>query len=821
MGDSGRVSGQSRKTLEQAFVARYRRVSCIFGALMCVAATVITVGFSMRWAVDVTEQYAANAVQILGTDVGKSFSRLSINPGWKGQVLDASTGKVLASNGDVSDDTHDDAMRLQWARKHLGKAKVTLMHGRPMLVSVKRSSGYLAVVLVSVRSLLMNSLVSIVANIVIIVLVLCLLERAVRRASEQLVLNDLVVVERDINAYLNGDTTIHHRQAQTAEVQQIFDCLNELKTFYRDEKTRFDLLDSISGADFAFYQYIPSTDVILYSKNLRALIPDMDKLDIYCESGRHPSDRLRSFICSAPSQDIDERVIRLENGQYVRFQRMHSSGMYFGTIKNVNEEVVAREAMVKRMADLHKLADTDTLTGLLNIRAARQAIGEHLADGGEGVFMIMDMDNFKRVNDELGHAQGDKVLTAFANVLRSCFRSSDVVTRMGGDEFIVFCEGDLTDGELHAKLERLMANSRSCLMSYKRRQDLSISVGVARSFPKATYMQLYERADKALYAAKNIGKDCYHVYDELLVSGPSGKGAHAPDNSETAVSAIDGKGRQHNMDVHQDSSVNTTDRNRFDTHLLCSAIEHDEFQLYIQPKCDARTGRLSGAEALTRWVRADGTVVSPATFVPDLERSGLCMMLDEHMLSLVCQAIVDWKHEGLRFPQVSVNFSRADFEHDDFVEQAVSIIDGYGVDHGDIAFEILETMPIADLEKENKAISSLREKGFTIALDDFGTEYSDLYAFSSNEIDRLKIARELVLGLDGEVRNRRENVLKDLVDSAHRMNVTVVVEGVEDKNQLDFVRAIGADQVQGYLYSRPIPVKRFTDAFLRIADKAA
>ena len=820
MGDSGHAEGRSRKTLEQAFIARYRRVSYIFGALMCVAATAITVGFSMNWAVEVTEQYAMNAVRVFEVDKGRSFSEFAANPGWRGQVLDASTGKILASNGDVSDDTHDDAARLQWARNHLGKARLTLMHGKPVLASVKRSSGYMVVVLVPIHKLLVNLLGSVVANIAIIVIVLCLLEWAVRRATEQLVLNDLVVVERDISAYLNGDTTVHHRQAQTAEVQRIFDCLNELKTFYREEKTRFDLLDSISGADFAFYQYIPSKDVILYSKNLRTLIPDMDKLDIYCESGKHPSDRLRSFICSAPSHDIDERVVRLENGQYVRFQRMHSSGMYFGTIKNVNEEIVAREAMVKRMADLHKLADTDTLTGLLNIRAARQAISEFLSDGGEGVFMIMDMDNFKRVNDELGHARGDQVLTDFANVLHSSFRSSDVVTRMGGDEFIVFCEGDLTDGELHAKLERLMANSRSCLMSYKKRQNLSISVGVARSFPKTTYMQLYERADKALYMAKNIGKDCYHVYDELLVSGPFGKGAYASDNSETALSVVNEKGRQH-MDMHQNGSAENPDHERFDTHLLCSAIDCDEFKLYIQPKCDARTGRLSGAEALTRWIRSDGTVVSPATFVPDLERSGLCLMLDEHMLSLVCQAIVGWKNEGLRFPQVSVNFSRADFEHDGFVEQAVSIIDGYGVDHGDIAFEILETMPIDDLKKENDAISSLRAKGFAIALDDFGTEYSDLFAFSSNEIDRLKIARELVLGLDNDVRSRRETVLRDLVDSAHRMNVTVVVEGVEDKDQLDFVRAIGADQVQGYLYSRPIPVDRFADSFLRIADKAA
>lgn len=437
---------------------------------------------------------------------------------------------------------------------------------------------------------------------------------------------------------------------------------------------------------------------------------------------------------------------------------------------------------------LHKLAFYDHLTGLPNralfLDRLNVAISNHLRNNQKGALLFIDLNDFKRINDTLGHSVGDELLKIMAERLVKSLRLSDTVSRMGkdrtaarlgGDEFTVLLP-EISDLDKAAVVSRRIVEHVARPVSIGSNEFIvSPSIGIA-IFPDDgdNVETLLKNADLAMYFAKRTSN-------------------------------------QGNFKYFQESMNDAALKRLTIENQLRHAINREEFQLHYQPQVDLGSGELIGLEALLRWNNHELGSVSPVEFIPIAEECGLIVPIGEWVMRTACTQVCKWLNEGLGIKRVAVNVSVKQFTHPDFLAVVEMILEETGMPADRLEVEVTESLFAQNMNRISQILKSLRQKNIEVAVDDFGTGYSSLSRLKDMPIDCLKIDRSFVLGINSGVSDK--SIIGAIMSMADGMGLRVIAEGVDNDTQLDFLKEKHCTEVQGYLFSRPLPAEKVEELF--------
>jgi diguanylate cyclase (GGDEF)-like protein/PAS domain S-box-containing protein len=450
-----------------------------------------------------------------------------------------------------------------------------------------------------------------------------------------------------------------------------------------------------------------------------------------------------------------------------------------GKIRN---HVVVFMDITERKAEQHLidfLSSHDSLTGLPNRQQARQHFDQALAtarrDGHVVAVMCLDLDRFKSINDSYGPQVGDKTLQVVARFLNETVREDDIVTRQGGDEFQIILQDDAQLSATVALAQQILAGLRRELEIDGQHIALTSSIGIAVSPTDGDSLdELVRNADTALFRAKDIGRDNYAFFTERM-----------------------------DAEIRDKLAIQNQ---------LRGAVARDEFEVHYQPQMCLSTGAMLGAEALLRWDNAVLGKVPPNRFIPLAEEYGLVNAIGEWVLESVCAQIKLWHDEGLGDIKVSVNLSAGQFANDSTVPFVEGVLRKFGIAPDHLGLEITEGTVMGDPDKAVAALRRLKDIGVIVSLDDFGTGYSSLSYLKRFPIDVLKIDKSFVDDVTTSPNDAA--IAMSVISLAHNLNMRVIAEGVETREQVAFLKERGCDEMQGYFFSRPLPAEAFT-ALLR------
>jgi diguanylate cyclase (GGDEF)-like protein len=432
-----------------------------------------------------------------------------------------------------------------------------------------------------------------------------------------------------------------------------------------------------------------------------------------------------------------------------------------------------RRVVSETEAHLTYLAHVDSVTGLPN----RHAFNERLASalpavrrfGGALELLLLDLDNFKVVNDTLGHNNGDRLLKAVAQRLTSALRDTDVICRIGGDEFAVILESrhsNMRGARVAAKI--IAALSEPYLIG-AHEIYVTGSVGVASCSDDTIDMPTLTRnADTAMYQAKARGKNTYAVFEAEM------------DHSAQKRLSLENK--------------------------LRKALERDELSLVYQPKLNLIDNTVIGMEALLRWNHPELGTISPAEFIPVAEESGLIVPIGRWVLQTACRDLATWRDEGYDRINVAVNLSVRQTRNNTLLSDITSLLKKWNLQPEHLGLEITESVLMENIESNISLLDQLRTLGIRLSIDDFGTGYSSMAYLKRFQIDELKIDRAFVKDIPGD--GDDEAITTAIIALAHNLGLSVVAEGVETEAQLAFLRSAGCDHIQGYYFSHPIEMRQ-------------
>ena len=434
--------------------------------------------------------------------------------------------------------------------------------------------------------------------------------------------------------------------------------------------------------------------------------------------------------------------------------------------------------------EIKNLAFYDPLTRLPNRRLLlerlRQALAASTTHDRYGALILLDLDEFKMVNDTLGHNTGDLLLQQVAGRLQSCLRQGDTVARLGGDEFVVLLEG-LSSNNLDAAAQaealchkvRHVLERAYVLGAHQCRSTASMGATLFHAGDPPHPDEVLVQADIAMYQAKHNGRDGMRFFDQSMQDRISARATL--ENS------------------------------------LRMAIRQHHFELHYQVQVDAK-GKPLGAEALVRWIKPDGSLVSPASFIPLAEETGLILPLGDWVLDQACAQLRSWQSvPGLSQLALAINVSAAQFHRVGFGEQVRHAVRHYGIDPSLLKLELTEGLLLANIEDTIANMNALKQIGVRFSLDDFGTGYSSLQYLKRLPLDQLKIDQSFVRELVNDANDQA--IVLTIIAMARSLGLEVIAEGVETETQRALLAQLGCHQYQGYLFSRPIPAEQFVRRF--------
>ena len=434
---------------------------------------------------------------------------------------------------------------------------------------------------------------------------------------------------------------------------------------------------------------------------------------------------------------------------------------------------------------LERAANLDSLTSLPNrrqfIEHAGRAIERCKARGTNLGVLFIDLDNFKNVNDTLGHDVGDLLLQAVAVRLQSCIRADDILWRLGGDEFIVTMEDVRNRAEAEIVCRRIGDIFAAPIVVREISISTSASIGAAFCPEDAGDANtLLKNADLAMYEAKEFGSGAYQFFTPEL-----------------------GVRRAARIGIEQD---------------LRDALRRYELFLVYQPQIRLSDGKVTGLEALVRWQHPENGVMHPMEFIPIAEEGNLIHLLGDYVFQIACSQIRRWQTMGLDPIPIAVNVSPRQFQWEGIAERLLSIVEACGVSPGMLQIELTESAIMKDADGARRKLSELKRRGISLSVDDFGTGHSSLASLQSFPIDTLKIDRSFV--------ERSESqdgvaILRAIVLMAHTLRMNVVAEGVETEAQLELLRKIGCDQAQGFLVAHPVLADDVPAMLRRLEERSA
>ncbi|NMG42622.1 EAL domain-containing protein [Aromatoleum toluvorans] len=438
------------------------------------------------------------------------------------------------------------------------------------------------------------------------------------------------------------------------------------------------------------------------------------------------------------------------------------------------------------MARIEHLAHYDQLTGLPNkllfeqhVRSALQRAALH---GRACALVYLDLDNFKVINDTLGHVVGDALLRQIGARVRQLAADERGCCRFGGDEFLILVEGGDDDAVPAALARQLLVEFARPVAVEAHELVSTVSIGIS-VFPRdgRDFDTLFKNADTATYVAKAAGRNTYRFFDASMQAD--------------ALERMRLLGKLHN------------------------AIERKELRLHYQPQLDLRSGAVIGAEALIRWQQPELGLVSPARFIPLAEDSGLIVPIGAWVLREACRQAAAWQEAGLPPIVVAVNLSVVQFRHGDLVRTVADALAESGLDPALLELELTESILIGDVDAVSQAVTRLKALGLRLSIDDFGTGYSNLAYLKRFAFDKLKIDQSFVRDMDSNADSCA--LVRAIVQMAHGLGLGTIAEGVERGELVEQLRRLNCDEAQGYHFGRPMPPEEFADYLARARSRAA
>jgi diguanylate cyclase (GGDEF)-like protein/PAS domain S-box-containing protein len=490
----------------------------------------------------------------------------------------------------------------------------------------------------------------------------------------------------------------------------------------------------------------------------------------------HPDDRTyvsaKMFsILGTPNRTVSTCCrIRHADGRWLSFELSYTNLLKDSAVRGIvinGHDITAQGELTRELADQ---AFHDSLTGLANRLLLRDRLEHALAQtrrSGQVVSILFcDLDNFKIINDTLGHEAGDRVLIEVAERLHATVRDGDTIARLGGDEFAIICE-NATSTESAQTAARILDALRRPIAIDDREVVISASIGSADNRSDALDAdELLSRADIAMYVAKAHGRDRYeafarHMQRELL--------------------------ERH--ELHGD---------------LRRALEHDELTVHYQPLVELDTGHIESFEALVRWNHPTKGQVEPDDFIPLAEETGLILPVGRYVLREACRQTALWHATGMTGISIGVNVAAQQLLDPDFIKDVSDALEQSALAPQYLTLELTETTLLTDTTLVAERLHELKHLGVRIAIDDFGTGYSSLAYLRDFPVDYLKIDRSFVAELAGERSEHGLTMVNSIIALSHNLKLTVVAEGIEETCQRDHLRRSGCNSGQGYLYSRPL-----------------
>jgi len=442
----------------------------------------------------------------------------------------------------------------------------------------------------------------------------------------------------------------------------------------------------------------------------------------------------------------------------------------FTGYRGTGSDITARKLTEQRV---HHVAQHDVLTGLPNRSLLQDRLGQAVAwsarNGRPVWVMLIDLDRFKYVNDSMGHKAGDVLLMTVAARLRNALRDTDTVARLSGDEFVVILS-EHSEPLTPEIVQRVMDSVAQPVLLGSREFFVTCSVGVAVYPSDGTPSDsLIEHADIAMYRAKKLGRNNFQFY--------------TPAMNEESVERV-----------------------RIESGLR-SALERNEFVLHYQPQVDLQSGRVVGMEALIRWQHPELGMVPPSRFVGVAEDTGLIVPIGAWVMRTACAQNKAWQAAGLGSLRVAVNLSARQFSAADLLPGIEAALRDTGLDPSCLELELTESLFMGDITPAVELLHRMKALGVTLSIDDFGTGYSSFSYLSRFPIDVLKIDRSFVSDITHDANDAA--IVDSIIALAHNLRLSVIAEGVETAEQLDYLRRQGCDEMQGYYFSRPLPAHEF------------
>jgi diguanylate cyclase (GGDEF)-like protein len=477
---------------------------------------------------------------------------------------------------------------------------------------------------------------------------------------------------------------------------------------------------------------------------------------------------------TAPLSEVAEVAKRIATGDFDA--RVDDSGRHefaeLGTAMNKMAVALekSRAMLASNAAELEHHAMHDRLTGLPNRTLLEDRLRQSMLHARryqrQLMVLFIDLDNFKDVNDSMGHHMGDELLKCVAERMVACVRTSDTVVRLGGDEFVILLLDQTEKPEASIKILQKIRDAVAMPMQIGAHQlRVTCSIGLA-SYPRdgADVGALLRNADAAMYAAKEMGRNNFQFYTAEI-----------------------------NAKVHERLRL---------AEQLRNALTHSEFFLEYQPQVDAQSERILGVEALVRWRHPELGMVPPGRFIPLAEDTGLIVEIGDWVLKAACLQNKAWQDAGLPPLVMSVNVSARQFRDAEWIRKVERALSDSGLKPEYLELEVTESLIMHDVSQAIVTMGKLQAMGVRLAIDDFGTGYSSLSALKSFPVARLKIDRSFVCNIP--VDKNDEAIASAVIALGHRLNLRVIAEGVETQEQLLFLRKNLCDEVQGFYFSRPL-----------------
>ena len=424
-----------------------------------------------------------------------------------------------------------------------------------------------------------------------------------------------------------------------------------------------------------------------------------------------------------------------------------------------------RKLRIEKRNRLFELAYIDPITGLGNYNAYLEKTKEKLEINGKKTVIILDIDKFKSFNKKYGHMKGNELLKRVGEEIKHAIRKTDIVCRLANDVFGIFLVGEVDVEGITKRLNRKISRIHIGDIWY----NLRISMGV--------------------YICDKDEKDVQSIIDKAIMAHDSIKGKyHVPYGVFT---------EEFEQKIIRESEIE---------NMMEDAIENKEFEIYYQPQIGTKTEKIEGAEALVRW-KKDENMISPGEFIPIFEKNYFIIKLDEYVYEMVCENIQEMKKEFKEIPKISVNISKESLLDNKFLEKYEKIMRKYDIIPEEIELEITERSAVSNDIDIQKILNKIKQKGFSIAIDDFGTGYSSLNMLEMMPIDTLKIDKSFIDRVD--IKEEKINFIEIIMFITKKLNLRTVAEGVENIEQVNYLKKWNCDLIQGYVYQKPLKFEEF------------